>query len=261
MKCWTVRRYNFERMLPVLILLVGDTHMDESSIWAANDLAKEEDVNCIIQVGDFGYTFDQTLLGRDFMYAVSAATVPWMFIRGNHDSTEWILRASGQDHLYGDVPIEVSSNLEWIPDGCFIDFDGVMFSFLGGAYSIDKDSRTPYISYWPDESPSVVHTDRIADILISHDLPQDKFENRLFQHLLPTIPRHHIDGSIAARKIVQYWCEQIKPKMIIHGHYHIHYQAEVLDCQQMGTMDQRMYLILKNINSRRQTNDSTKRIS
>jgi len=208
------------------ILFVGDTHMMPYAAQAANQMAADENVDRVIQVGDFGYTFDATSQGVEFLDVIAKASVPWMFIRGNHDSTSWLRRASGSKTLHGTEPIEVRDNLQWIPDGCVLTFDGMSFSFMGGAYSIDVNSRVPGVSYWEDECPSVLSPIFKTDVMVSHDLPQSLFMWAYSTRLcydLPNISEKHEARSKESRMILEGWFEGTSPRLVVHGHYHVPY--------------------------------------
>jgi len=215
------------------VLFVGDTHMGPENILIASQAAIESDADMIIQVGDFGYTFDATEQGRTFLERVEQSTIPWYFIRGNHDSTEWILLNSQLDLLYGDEPEWVWENLKWIPDGCFMEIDGVTFAFQGGANSVDKWARTPHISWWPDESPvPLAAAGRTADVLVCHDIP-DSLRGHLFTHLDPMSPKMEFE-SLKSRLTVEDYFQQVQPKIVIHGHYHIGYKCTTNETHIVG---------------------------
>lgn len=142
-----------------------------------------------IQVGDFGAGFvplpdDIPLTNR--------------FIRGNHDSP-YCCRLSNH----------------WIKDGIW-DEEKKMF-FLGGAYSIDQNCRTPMISWWPDEElnyPELFglvseYEFRQPEIMITHDCPD-------------TIRKHffRIHETTRTSSALQSMFEIHKPKLWIFGHHH-----------------------------------------
>lgn len=208
------------------ILFVGDTHADEHSVVLANNLAFQQECDLIFQVGDFGYTFDRKPQDKRFMEAVEHAPVPWWFIRGNHDDTEWLKEASGMDCLYGEEIVEARPNMFWVPDLCRVEIDGVSFACLGGAFSIDKSLRTAWISYWPDENPSLAHGDiKQADVLVSHDTP-DSLWSLVQPYCLSDLPIKLEMQSKQSRLIVEDYFQFVEPKIVVHGHYHAGYKAK-----------------------------------
>ena len=109
-------------------LFVGDVHAQFHHL---AKLVKHTDAHEVIVVGDFGYGF-HTSPKEPFK-----PKKPISFIRGNHDHPE------------------VRSNFHWkgfnyIPDGPYK--EGRFF--VGGAFSIDYQYRTPNKDWWAEEELS-----------------------------------------------------------------------------------------------------------
>lgn len=127
----------------MLVRFIGDVH---------GKMSKYMDIvsGCSnsIQLGDFGAGF------------VNLPTVGenHRFIRGNHDN-----------------PSVCRNSKNWIPDGTIE--NNVIF--IGGAYSIDKDYRTPEVDWWEDEELSYNSLSDILEtvlevrpsVIISHTCP------------------------------------------------------------------------------------------
>jgi hypothetical protein len=110
-----------------------------------------------VQVGDFGIGF---------------ASEYW------HNSVnDWMLKNPGHRFIRGnhDDPAKCKEMAGYIPDGT-IEGD-VMY--IGGAWSIDKDFRTPGVDWWEDEELSIEEFNAIIDtyrlakprVMITHDCP------------------------------------------------------------------------------------------
>ncbi len=144
-----------------------------------------------IQVGDFG---------AGFVPLPDPANLPLChkFIRGNHDS-----------------PYCCRLSSHWIKDGTWDELHKMMF--IGGAYSIDQNWRTPMISWWPDEELSYEELSgliseydfRKPEVMVTHDCP-DSIRQHFFR----------IHESTKTSAALQSMFEIHKPKLWIFGHHH-----------------------------------------
>lgn len=211
------------------ILVCGDWHCNTlyvRNLFRAitdNLLGVKPDV--IVQVGDFGF-WEHQYDGLNFLDNVSHWSVdsgiPVYWIDGNHENFEILYR----DYLKGryDEFITIRPGIHYIPRGRVWEWDGVRFMGFGGAYSIDKFTRTAYISWWPQEMASDEELERVrqadeqVDVLFSHDVPDgvDIF-SASGGLLLP------IASAERSRQIMRQVADVARPKLIIHGHYHFRY--------------------------------------
>lgn len=157
-----------------------------------------------VQVGDFGIGF--------FSAFWHEREIEWQkehpqhrFIRGNHDDPALCKTMPG-----------------YIADGT-IEND-VMY--IGGAYSIDKDWRTPGIDWWPDEELSYEELDKMFDkyveakprVMITHDCPtQVAYEMFISKGLgMEGVP---VIQTRTAQAFQAMW-EEHKPEEWYFGHWH-----------------------------------------
>ena len=136
----------------MLTRLIGDSH----GLW--NDYQTViHDCERTIQLGDFAIGMGQGDYWHDRVNYVVDGT-KHRFIRGNHDN-----------------PTKCKEMLGWIPDGR-VEND-VMF--IGGAWSIDADYRTPGYDWWAAEQLSESELRALHDVyvatkprvMITHDCP------------------------------------------------------------------------------------------
>jgi calcineurin-like phosphoesterase family protein len=161
-----------------------------------------QDCDESIQVGDLGMGF---LTGRkeaalDSLWEDSADV--HRFIRGNHDD-----------------PGRCKESPGWIKDGTYDPNTGMML--VGGALSIDKDFRTPGVSWWHDEELSSqefyrveqIYITKLPRIMVTHDAP-DKVTDVLFKDF-----KSH---SFPSRTSVTFqdMFEFHQPDIWIFGHWH-----------------------------------------
>lgn len=134
------------------LVLLGDTHDDWVAAKAAIAVADKLGCNCV-SLGDLGdkQTYDATLAQHDNFYLVA----------GNHERYNVINRYKNYLGNCGTLP-----------------FAPNVF-FVRGAHSRDKDLRTPFFDWFPEEELSYKETDQALElyeqlrpeIVLSHECP------------------------------------------------------------------------------------------
>ncbi len=200
-------------------LVLGDVHADISHIKFAQRKAKENHCEYIIQLGDFGY-FPQTDWGQAFLKECSSlciAGVPIFFIDGNHDD-HWSLSQEGGIFKVREGIYHLQRGYSWLLGRrkCLA---------LGGAYSIDRNSRVLGVSYWEEETIKYRDLELASraeevDFLFTHDCP-------LESPLEDYIPLFDCNHTISNRRCLDIAVSNANPRMVIHGHYHLRYSLEV----------------------------------
>lgn len=184
-------------------ILVGDIHGIVGNIAHIRKLHPDADE--IIVVGDMGVGFpgpEDALFRR---LSEEITTKPFVrFIRGNHDNPE-VCRTF------------TDGGIQWIPDGHIE--DGILF--VGGAWSIDFQFRTPGFDWWHNEELNEEDWEEIfrkvegqaIHTVISHDAPQ-----RVIHLILGA------DKTIAKSRTSMYldmlWNRLPNVKLWVFGHYH-----------------------------------------
>ena len=169
---------------------IGDIHGDMEALNHAVKSLNKVPVDHIFQVGDMGVGFVPEIPIYENL----------KFIRGNHDNLE-----------------ECRKHPSWIKDG-FYDENLNMF-FVGGAASIDKNSRTPGYDWWPDEEVLPVEAEFILKkylrlkpkIVVSHDFPESVIE-KMFGYKKDI-------GSITSSLLDLMFLNH-QPELWVGGHYH-----------------------------------------
>jgi predicted phosphodiesterase len=205
------------------IAFLGDTHGNWGHIkrfyeyLSVTDLL--DDIDAVVQVGDFGF-WEHKQHGVEFLDCVDRIAanrgVPLYWIDGNHENFELLYENYVQEKWDEFIPIR--DNVIYIPRGKTWEWDGVKFMAFGGAYSVDKSARTPYISWWPHETPTMVEVDRAAangtvDVLITHDVCH-------LSNINLVMGLSRIDACEASRDMLDIVAANARPRIIIHGHYH-----------------------------------------
>ena len=111
---------------------------------------------------------------------------------------------------------------------------------MGGAHSVDSQSRIPGVSWWADETISIKDAYKAinagdADVVISHDT----IAGYQVPGMAPEgfFPREEIEMAERHRELLGEIVRSVNARYIWHGHYHSKYRREVqgvkitgLDC-------------------------------
>lgn len=211
------------------ILAIGDVHGDPDYVRLAIDKAIASKCVQIVQLGDFGYS-PHTDEGKAFLNRIKDPEIPIFWIDGNHDNHDWLEHDA-------DEPIEIEKGIYYLPRGYRWMIGDQTLMALGGAESIDKDSRTVGYNYWLNEGLSYSDIERAIapgciDILFCHDCPtraEDFAMNNRSPNPIGKATRDGLDAVI----------EQCKPRRVLHGHHHYRYskifgttRVSGLDCNE-----------------------------
>jgi Icc-related predicted phosphoesterase len=213
----------------IRILLSGDTHGDEDLVPYLFSTASDNSVDAIYQLGDFGYFPNIPRFARFLAQVSSLATlsgIPVFFIDGNHDDHFSLNPSRGfKCHSF----VTVSSNVFWIPRGHLWSVAGVRFAALGGAYSVDRFTRTVGRDIFPDlERPvpsDFTHMlDHTCDVLLTHDAP----------YLIDIGKKVIYEESESTRRTIDALVESMSPAYLFHGHHHKRYSSGIRTTQVHG---------------------------
>lgn len=157
------------------VYVCGDTHGNydlqklKPSVWveayARKDQPREE--NILIVAGDFGFHWTPPGGGDETELKAFYESRPWttLWIDGNHENFETIqhlprvdIHTLGIDLVpLGDTKETVGKSAEGVyhlQRGGIYSIQGRRIFVMGGAASIDKNSRKEYLSWWKEEIPN-----------------------------------------------------------------------------------------------------------
>jgi len=200
-------------------MMLGDTHGDRGFTKNAISWAEANGVDCVVQVGDFGF-WPRTNNGQRFLHDVGKHShelkIPLYWLDGNHEDHDYIdsllRRSDGQVFIpYGKYP------LYFIPRGTVWNWGGVRFGAYGGACSIDRGLRipnSPSYGWFEQEMPDPDKMPRgPIDVLLTHDAP---------------IPPPCLGGSYKrdptssrSQRLVYEALVGSGAKLLVHGHWHV----------------------------------------
>lgn len=212
--------------------IAGDWHCDTEWAIKSLNMFAELGIKRIVQLGDFGIWPGHS--GARFILKVQKTLAKHdqilYVVPGNHEDYDRInktpLAEDGFQHYRPNVKI--------VPRGYRTTIDGVRIVALGGANSIDRFEwhRVPGESWWEQEQitlQDVYNTIQPgeADVMFAHDSPYGV-----------NIPLNHRDGSLWGYKALEYANESrqmmrsavdaVKPKLFMHGHYHVFHDQTVM---------------------------------
>lgn len=218
------------------VIIVGDTHADGN--FTANILraAKLYDVTTIIQLGDFGYTWDKTQLDSITAWLRRDESHRFYWLDGNHDQHDDI--DTFMEGESKDVPFNMRDtviggkvfpkNMYYLPRGCVFEVGSKRLLAMGGAYSIDEAYRTQGLSWWPQETiggqdidNAIVNADMwdSIDIMVTHDMPcVTQMENQM-----ASVGYKNDQKSKYNRINLSRIVDHVRPQELYHGHMHRRY--------------------------------------
>lgn len=212
------------------VMLLGDTHGDRGFTRGAIRWAAENDVNRIVQVGDFGF-WPRTNNGQKFLHDVGKQSVesmvPFYFIDGNHED-HLVLNRHVRDNLkpgdpwvhYGKYPVT------YILRGGTWEWGGVRFGAFGGAFSIDRHNRiedSGSYGWFADEvpDPSKIPDLGQVDVLLTHDSP-------IVPPCMYSAGGFKRDAMSSASQAAVYDAlVASKASLLVHGHWHLYERYNV----------------------------------
>ena len=161
-----------------MIYLTGDLHGDirDKRIEFFKTL-KENDL--LIILGDAGIYFFPYIKEEWNNINLRCLTIA---LRGNHDNTNALYNM--EEETLFEAKCYKLNDRTFIPkEGEILNINSKKFFVFGGALSIDKAWRTPYVDWWPDEQPNqsdymnainnLKKADWNIDYFLAHDVNKD----------------------------------------------------------------------------------------
>lgn len=208
------------------IFFLGDTHGFTAPMQKLAKKAKNLGADCIVQLGDFGFTWASDNRVEQANNVLKQFDMPLYFIDGNHDDF-WHLDYLGASKNSTEMK-ELAEYVTYIPRGFTWEWDGIRFLGLGGAVSIDQASRVMGVSWWPEERITKAEIEEAAekgkvDILLTHDAPY--IPNSFIENSLAGMNFKADSDSKVNRMAISYVADRVDPSLILHGHMHYRYNA------------------------------------
>lgn len=208
-----------------MIYVTGDTHalidiskLDNFSNWN-NNLTKAD---YMIIAGDAGIVWSKKTLEENIKkYESFPFTV--LFVDGNHENFD-MLNSYPIEIWNGGKIHRISDHIIHLTRGQVFTIDGITIFTMGGGTSIDYYLRTPHISWWEEEIPSINEIDEAKANLAKYDNKVDY----IITHSCDTKVLYNYELRKVANKlnqfmdnaILDYFEENVSYKHWYFGHYH-----------------------------------------
>lgn len=179
------------------------------------------DVTTILQLGDWWMPPAQV----DEAFADTNITAVYV-TNGNHEP--WDKVSPLLDQCPGEA-VRVSGITWLLPRPIRLTIGGRSVLSLGGASSIDRESRQEGLTWWPDEAITDEHVAEAiaggpADLMLTHESPAHT-PVRPVQKILRTNPyrfsKAALEASAASRARVGEVWDAVRPELLAHGHMHV----------------------------------------
>ena len=214
---------------PEKVLLVGDVHGQIRQLSRALDLAVDNDVKVVVQLGDFGIWPGNSgaWFLRDVNSVLDKLDITLLFVEGNHEDFDQIAA----------MPVDPETGLQsWgahlfrMPRGYRTVWQGLNIAALGGAHSVDRQWRledAPDL-HWEaehvtEEEATAFSESGPADIIFMHDSP-DGAPNSVTDDPrnlgAKFFPQAELDLAQKHRELLATAVNPTSPALIAHGHYH-----------------------------------------
>ncbi|MFZ2528462.1 MAG: metallophosphoesterase [Rhodococcus sp. (in: high G+C Gram-positive bacteria)] len=212
--------------------VAGDWHGSTSWARRALEQVAGHGVRTVLHVGDFGIWYG--VPGRHFLDTVtdicSALDLTIYITPGNHEHWPTILSSTleARDE-FGSV-MWIRNRIAVLPRGHRFHLGDRSFVSLGGAPSIDFQTRFPGIDWWPDEmiTPediAAVVAGGHADVMLAHDAPDTPWQTGKVAAICasnpggwPALARGY---SAVGRTRLSTAFLAVRPEVYVHGHYHV----------------------------------------
>ena len=215
--------------------LAGDWHGNVSWAMSRIRLFAAQGISTIYHVGDFGLWPGAT--GEYFLKTLHRACVDrdleMFIVLGNHE--DYHRAAAMQLDEQGWLCLENYPRFRFAPRGhAWIDAHGARFAALGGAGSIDRNTRRIGVDWWPQEELTQFDCDRLianvrsqqwprVDVMLTHDAPAGL--RRIGMTARPAWFTPEIeDYCTIQRTRLRRAMDEVLPRWLAHGHWHDYFR-------------------------------------
>jgi len=225
-----------------MIWLTGDTHGDydirklTSSNFPEGTTFTKQDYMIIL--GDFGLVWKTPQSNAEKYWLKWLDDKEWttLVVPGNHENWDLIPKLP-QVNMFGNRMYKVSETVFMFKRGEVYNIDGQKFFVMGGAYSVDKHSRTKGHTWWSREEPTINEfehglcmlecVDWKVDYILGHTCPEDVGETYLASMGLS----NQYAGICTVQKFFNVVVEKTEFKRFYFGHWHDDWNVEIQDKQ------------------------------
>jgi hypothetical protein len=178
------------------VFLSGDTHGEldldkvtdyfEDMALYDDELSKDD---YLIILGDAGILWDGGAQDASVQQTLRDLPVTVLWLDGNHENFD-LIDDYPEDIWHGGRVQYIADDIIHLMRGQIYDIGGWTYFVFGGGNSIDKGSRTPGISWWPEEMPSTEEYEEGQQNLEKHG-------NKVDYILTHTCPEHVAEQMVS----------------------------------------------------------------
>jgi len=208
------------------VFVTGDTHGGEAQGFFKMKNSKTKHIgegDVLIIAGDFG------VLWKDKPDGTEEYLKKWFldkkyiicFLDGNHENFKRLNDLKTVNMFGNEVGEYIKGKVYHLKRGRVYNINDKQIFTFGGAYSIDKDRRTPDVSWWKEEIPTqeewklgydnLKKLDNSIDYIITHESPSSIVE-QLYTHVL-------LDSVQVSGELEKIYNENVFKKWYC-GHHH-----------------------------------------
>lgn len=213
------------------LFVCGDTHgmtkdtqkLNSDNFPEQKELTKDD---VLIQLGDFGWIWFPLSQNKEQEYWLdwlASKNYTLAVVLGNHENYDIIDTLPIEIKWGNEVKIlqRKTGTIYLLKRGAVYEINGRKILTIGGAESIDKESRIANISWWEQERLTFDETEACLDEIDAHD---KKFDYVL-THTCPTKIAHEFTGNMAKAKcsvsnFLDYVDDTVEFKAWHFGHFH-----------------------------------------
>lgn len=213
---------------PERVALVGDLHGNTVAARRAVERASYGQAQLMVQLGDWGLWpgREGEKFVRDVDRQLGHYGLAMAWLSGNHDDYDQ-LGAIGIDPVTGLQ--RITDRIWHLPRGYRWTWNDHTWLALGGAVSVDRKWRREGVDWWPGEVLSEADVQRAieggpVDVLLTHDCPTGVEVPGLTPNEWPA---DAVADSGAHRDVLRRVVDAVRPRRLIHGHYHVRHSADL----------------------------------
>ena len=207
-----------------MIFVTGDTHreLDIEKLHKRHFPLQKELTRSdyVIICGDFGAIWNNSKYDESTLDYHNDKPYTTLFVDGNHENFE-LLNAYEVEEWRGGKVHRIRDNVIHLMRGQVYTIDNLKFFVMGGARSIDKNNRTPFVSWWPQEALTMAELDEAQTNLDKHNWEVDY----VLSHTTSNIVMEECIGFQKEKEAVNKFFDilqvNLKYKWWFFGHFHI----------------------------------------
>jgi len=231
------------------VAIAGDWHSNRAGVRTSLSRLHREapDVKTVLHLGDFNLganrpwvAYKKSLLDLMADFAIERILVT----PGNHDN--WAqLGPRFATYPFDPYPLPGAESIAFLPRGYRFKMQERTFLSFGGAASPDQDARVSGKDWWPEEAPSLVEAERAArggtaDVMLTHEAVNggsSKVDDVIACSNRQQFSQRGLEASHRSRALVTTLWNEVRPKVLFHGHMHERAEGHLADGRHVYSLD------------------------